>query len=78
MDQAFSFCKGIMEKNRRKLFKVKDSHDGSGVTLYDLPYILFGGNLKLQEVGKTLNLSNAFKMVFDREHLRVVVCGAPF
>ena len=73
MDQAFGLFKSRMELNRRNIFQAKQS----GVSILDLPFMLFGGQYEVGDGKSPINLPNAFEESFDSKHLEAarVACG---
>ena len=63
-DQNFSTLKSKMEKNRQDIVSQNQL-----VTLFDLAFILFGGDYKCQN-GNTIQLVNAFESSFTVNHCR--------
>ena len=63
-DQNFSTFKSKMEKNRQEIVSQNQS-----VSMFDLPFILFGGNYKSKN-GNSVELVNAFESSFTVEHCR--------
>ena len=63
-DQKNSTFKSKMEKNRQDIVS-----QNQFVNLFDLPFILFGGDYKCQN-GNTIELANAFQTSFTVDHCR--------
>jgi hypothetical protein len=62
MDQLFSKLKGLLYGNRDKLWKarLKEGRENAVLTLNDIGYILFGGEIQL-ESGQQITLEKAFE-----------------
>ena len=75
-DQVFAYNKALMEKNRRTLFELKVTAGDGPVTLYDLPALMFGGEVDFSD-GTSLMLPNRFEKAFDSRHLEAArkKCG---
>ena len=67
-----------MENNRKAIYHARQRHGSGGVTLLDLPFIIFGGEYELGDVGQySITLVNAFEKTFDLKHLKAAreKCG---
>ena len=76
MDALFAFFKSLMENNRRTIYQAKQKAGYGGVSMLDLPFILFGGNYDAGD-GTFIDLPNAFEIAFDAPHLKAAreKCG---
>ena len=65
-----------MEQNRRTIFEEKMRRNKGPVTLFDIPFIVFGGKFDFDD-GTSLELPNAFERAFIADHLRAAreKCG---
>ena len=69
-DQLFSYLKTVLERNRKRLYnaRVKAEGDGATLSLVDVGYLVFGGEVCFED-GTKITLEPAFAMALDNKHI---------